>query len=109
MSCSLTIFRRYKNPKSYLDGCDIAVAILSKPLKFDEYVRPVCLPKMDWTSQLNKGTMVASGMGMIGNDKRTSELKLASIQMLSISKCKSIEFPGSLFKGIQYIPYTKHY
>ena len=43
--------------------------------------------------------MIASGMGMIGNDKRTSELKLASIQMLSKSQCKSIEFPGSLFKG----------
>ena len=46
--------------------------------------------------------MIASGMGMIGEDKRTSELKLASIQMLSKSKCKSIEFPGSLFKGNLY-------
>ena len=62
-------------------------------------------------SRLNEGTMIASGMGMIGNDKRTSELKLASIQMLSKSQCKSIEFPGSLFKGKcpKIFPSTKNY
>ena len=47
--------------------------------------------------------MIASGMGFINNDGYTSdfmsELKLASIQMLSKSKCKSLEFPGSSFKG----------
>ena len=91
--------RRYKHPGSYIDGCDVAVLILDKPFDFDEYVRPVCLPTIDWTSRLSEGTMIASGMGRIGNDIRTSELKLASIQMLSKNKCKVIEFPGSLFKG----------
>ena len=43
--------------------------------------------------------MVASGMGEIENDKSTSELKLATIYMLAKNTCKSIEFPGSLFKG----------
>ena len=47
--------------------------------------------------------MVASGMGFINNGGYTTdylgELKLASIQMLSKNKCKSLEFPGSLLKG----------
>ena len=54
---------------------------------------------MDWTSRLIEGRMIASGMGQIGNDIRTNELKVASIQMVSKNKCKSLEFPGSLFKG----------
>ena len=48
--------------------------------------------------------MIASGMGFINNDGYTSdylgELKLASIKMVSKSKCKSLEFPGSSFKGM---------
>ena len=47
--------------------------------------------------------MVASGMGFINNEGYKTgyldELKLASIQMLSKNKCKSLEFPGSSFRG----------
>ena len=47
--------------------------------------------------------MVTSGMGFINNEGYTTdyldELKLASIQMLSKNKCKSLEFPGSRLKG----------
>ena len=64
---------------------------------------------MDWTSKLTEGRMIASGMGMIGNDIRTNELKVASIQMLSKNKCKSLEFPGSLFKGLFSIKFLKKY
>ena len=48
--------------------------------------------------------MVASGMGYIDNAGYNNadyldELKLASIQMLSKNKCKSMEFPGRSFTG----------
>ena len=73
--------------------------IVDQPFHFDDYVKPACLPPLDWTSKFNGGTMVVAGMGDIGNDKYASELKLTSIQMLSKSKCKSLEFPGSSLEG----------
>ena len=73
--------------------------LIESPFDFDDYVRPACLPPLDWTSKFSGGIMVASGMGEIENDKSTSELKLASIHMLSKNKCKNLDFPGSLFKG----------
>ena len=47
--------------------------------------------------------MIASGMGFINDAGYTTdylvELKLASIHMLSKNKCKSLEYPGSHFRG----------
>ena len=77
----------------------MAVLLLESPFKFDDYVRPACLPPIDWTSKFSEGIMVASGMGRIDNVHGTTELKLASLQMFSKNKCKSLEFPGSYFKG----------
>ena len=57
---------------------------------------------MDWSSKLTQGTMVASGMGNIGNDQWTSELKLGSIGMLSRDQCKQVADLGVLFKGTKF-------
>ena len=82
-----------------MGGRDVAVLLLRSPFNFDDYVRPACLPPLNWTSKFSGGLMVTSGMGQIGNDKPTSELKLTSIHMLSKKDCKTSEFPGSYFKG----------
>ena len=82
-----------------MGGRDVAVLLLESSFDFDDYVRPACLPPLDWTSKFGEGKMVASGMGEIGINKTTTELKLDSIQMFSKNKCKSLEFPGSYFKG----------
>ena len=93
-------FREYKFPdKQYLEGRDVAVLLLRSPFNFDDYVRPACLPPLNWSSKFSGGLMITSGMGQIGVNKRTTELKLASIHMLSKNDCKKSEFPGSSFKG----------
>ena len=93
-------FREYRFPdKLYLEGRDVAVLLLRSPFNFDDYVRPACLPPIDWSSKFSGGLMITSGMGQIGVNKRTTELKLASIHMLSKNDCKKSEYPGSSFKG----------
>ena len=84
-------FREYKFPdKQYWEGRDVAVLLLRSPFNFDDYVRPACLPPLNWTSKFSGGLMVTSGMGMINNFESTSELKIASIQMLKKSECKKL-------------------
>ena len=58
------------------------------------------MPTMNWASRLSKGTMIASGMGMISNERRTTELKVAPIQILSRTQCRAVEDLGVYFKGI---------
>ena len=74
--------------------------ILNKQFNFDDYVRPACLPAINWYTYLPKGgIMVASGMGRIDNLHRTTELKLASIQMLTKDECRRLPFVRDYFKG----------
>ena len=75
--------------------------ILNKQFNFDDYVRPACLPAINWTSKsyFKGGIMVASGMGRIDNLHRTTELKLASIQMLTKDECRRLPFVRDYFKG----------
>ena len=79
--------RRFKSSR---DGHDVAVLIVDKPFDFDDYVRPIRLQSNNWYHRFEGGIMVASGMGMINNNESTSELKLASIQMLKKSECKKL-------------------
>ena len=89
----------------YLGGRDVAVMILDKPFNFDDYVRPACLPPINWTSNTHfkGGIMVTSGMGRIDNPHRTNELKLASIQMLTKDECRRHTWVEDYFKGKQVI------
>ena len=92
-------FREYKHPLVYRGGRDVAVMILDKPFNFDDYVRPACLPPINWMSNFKGGIMVASGMGRIDNVHRTNELKLASIQMLTKDECRRDSFVKNYFRG----------
>ena len=92
-------FREYKHPLVYRGGRDVAVMILDKPFNFDDYVRPACLPPINWMSNFKGGIMVASGMGRIDNVHRTNELKLASIQMLTKDECRRDSFVKIYFRG----------
>ena len=65
--------------------------ITDQPFDFNDYVRPACLAP-GFTSKgwvpFEGGIMIASGMGKINNNDVTSELKIASIQMLKFSECR---------------------
>ena len=76
--------------------------ILDKPLNFDDYVRPACLPPVNWMSNryFKGGIMVASGMGRIDKkNRRTAELKLASLQMLTKDECRGDSWVKKYFRG----------
>ena len=100
-------FREYKSPLFTLGGHDVAVLILDKPFNIDDYVRPACLPPSDWTtkSYYKGGNMIASGMGNIANDHRTTELKLVSMQMFSENECRKLPWVKNYFKGERFIFY----
>ena len=74
--------------------------IVDKPFYFDDYVRPTRLrPTKNWYNRFEGGIMVASGMGKINNNESTSQLKIASIQMLQKNECKK------LFENTFRLPY----
>ena len=79
----------------------MTVLLLESPFNFDDYVRPACLPPINWTSYtyFKGGIMVASGMGRIDNVHLTTELKLASIQMLTKDECRGHPWVKYYFKG----------
>ena len=65
--------------------------IVDQPFKYDDYVRPARLrPRKNWYNHFEGGIMVASGMGKINNNEYTSQLNIASIQMLKKSECKKL-------------------
>ena len=85
----------------YKGGRDVTVLLLESPLNFDDYVTPACLPPINWMSNtyFKGGIMVASGMGRIDNVHLTTELKLASIQMLTKDECRGHPWVKYYFKG----------
>ena len=69
---------------------DVAVLFVSSPFWFDDYVRPACLPVMDWGNKFPGGKMIASGFGVSDGGQRTGSLKTATIHMHSKQNCKDI-------------------
>ena len=99
--------RTYKSSQCS-DSCpyDLAVLEVSEPFPINDFIRPACLPKEGWTSNLKNGRMVISGMGMTNPqiEQRSSTLKIATIPMHSKSQCKQNyniqkEFNDSPFNG----------
>ena len=78
---------------------DIAVLFVSSPFLFDNYVRPACLPAMDWGNKFPGGKMIASGFGVSDGGIRTGSLKIATIDMNSKQNCKRI------FRSMYSIPF----
>jgi len=69
---------------------DVAVVTLNRPLVFDEFVQPACLPDGDWT--LAAGTMFdVVGNGYVDYDTRelTDTLQTVEVPMIEQEKCKS--------------------
>ena len=84
---------------------DVAVLFVSTPFLFDDYVRPACLPAMDWGNKFPGGKMIASGFGVSDSGIRTGSLKIATIEMNSKQNCKHIfrSIYGSPFQGTTFI------
>ena len=85
---------------------DLAVLEVSEPFPINDFIRPACLPKEGWTSNLKNGRMVISGMGMTDPliEQTSSNLTIATIPMHSKSQCKQNyniqkEFNDSPFNG----------
>ena len=84
---------------------DVAVLLVSSPFRFNDYVRPACLPPLNWGKKFNGGKMIASGTGRSeGRQETLRPLKLATIPMNSKQQCKQLFSPArglfsSSYKG----------
>ena len=78
---------------------DLAVLIVDHPFPINDYIRPACLPPLEWASNLKGGTMVISGMGRTQTGSRQSPtMQIATIMIKSKMACtKSV---GPHFKSI---------
>ena len=96
------LFRTYKS-RQCGDKCpyDLAVLEVSEPFPINDFIRPACLPKEGWTSNLKNGRMVISGMGMTNPqiEQRSSTLKIATIPMHSKSQCNQTDTIQKNFNG----------
>ena len=93
--------RQYKCRSNICDdrSFDVAVLIVDDPFPINDYIRPVCLPPVEWARYLKDGKMVISGMGRTQTSSRQSPtLQIATITIKSKMTCtKSI---GSHFKSL---------
>ena len=66
----------------------MAVLIVNDPFPINDYIRPACLPPVEWARNLKDGKMVISGMGQTQTTSRQSPtMKIATITMKSKMAC----------------------
>ncbi|EDV95796.1 GH15575 [Drosophila grimshawi] len=81
---------------------DIAVVVLKTPLKFNDYVQPICLPDLD-APLLENRTCTISGWGSIksGMSTPSQELRAAQLPILPEDTCKQMNVYGdAMTKGM---------
>ncbi|XP_023161208.2 uncharacterized protein LOC111592952 isoform X2 [Drosophila hydei] len=74
---------------------DIAVVVLKTPLKFNDYVQPICLPELG-APLLENRTCTISGWGSIksGVSTPSQELRAAQLPILADTTCKQMNVYG---------------
>jgi len=79
----------------------LAVLIVDYPFLINDFVRPACLPPIEWAKKLIGGEMVISGMGQISYSRRelSPNMKVATIPMKSKMECNTNPIINSLFIG----------
>ena len=89
----------FSEPESY----DVAVLLVSSPFRFNDYVRPACLPPLDWGRKFHGGKMITSGTGHSeeseGRNEVVRPLKLATIPMNTKQQCKQLFSKGYYRRG----------
>ena len=76
----------------------MAVLIVDDPFPINDYIRPACLPPVEWAKNLNGGKMVISGMGVTRRGSGLSRtLQIATITTKSKIACTNSI--GSEFKS----------
>ena len=69
--------------------------IVINPFLINDFVRPACLPPIEWTKKLIGGKMVVSGMGITSSGTLSPNMRVATIPMKSKMECNTnpnIEF-----------------
>ena len=85
------IRRIVSHPSYDKESYDVAVLLVSSPFRFNDYVRPACLPPLAWGKKFNGGKMIASGTGRSeGRQETLRPLKFATIPMNSKQQCKHL-------------------
>ena len=97
------LFLRQYNVTCIFNDCDdrsfdVAVLIVDDPFPINDYIRPACLPPVEWATNLNDGKMVISGMGVTRpHSAQSPTLQIATITIKSKMDCTNSI--GSEFKS----------
>ena len=77
----------------------MAVLLVNDPFPINDYIRPACLPPVEWARNLKGGKMVISGMGRtVPYSGRSPTLQIATITIKSKMACTLDQKIGSEFK-----------
>ncbi|BFF99126.1 uncharacterized protein DMAD_07097 [Drosophila madeirensis] len=95
-----TFIEKWYTHEKFRDGThmnnDIAVVVLKRPLKFSDYVQPICLPDKNAVLQANRNCTI-SGWGSIKSGVSTPAqvLRSAELPILPDATCKQSKVYGS--------------
>ncbi|XP_017137513.1 uncharacterized protein LOC108152581 isoform X4 [Drosophila miranda] len=95
-----TFIEKWYTHEKFRDGThmnnDIAVVVLKRPLKFSDYVQPICLPDKNVVFQGNRNCTI-SGWGSIKSGVSTPSqvLRSAELPILPDETCKQSKVYGS--------------
>jgi Trypsin len=67
---------------------DIAVIELEFPVKFNEFIRPICLPTNDTVEYFDYGSATVTGFGKTESGKNSQRLLKAEIDVVDRESCK---------------------
>ena len=103
------LFLRQYNVTCLFNHCDdrsfdVAVLIVNDPFPINDYIRPACLPPVEWARNLKGGKMVISGMGRtvprtVPGSGLSPTLQIATITIKSKMACTLDQNIGSEFKS----------
>ena len=82
-------YQCYRGCRKGIEGSDIAVITLDRPVQFSNKIRPICLPANPRQEQFEKKTAVIAGWGMFDNANKTSQLpREAEVKVLKHKACE---------------------
>ena len=81
-------YQCYRGCRKGIEGSDIAVITLDRPVQLSNKIRPICLPANPRQEQFEKKTAVIAGWGMFDNANKTSQLpREAEVKVLKFEGC----------------------
>ncbi|XP_015905532.1 trypsin-1 [Parasteatoda tepidariorum] len=93
---------KLNHPKRYNN--DIALLKLTKPIKYDSYVGPSCLPQEDEDFSGQEGTIMGWGFLSENGGERSNVLQKLLVPIMNITECQLLYDEANLMRRVEFIP-----